>query len=280
MPTVTAYRNGSTAGIGGGNPNPKKRDVVKGWTAGAVRRHTSWLYSVDAPQLDGVGYALTLTMRDTPATADDFHAMRKAFMMRVSRLGASRTHWVVEWQRRGTPHLHCAIYFPDDVAAASPGMSLPAQMVFGWLDISEHLGAQKAAQHFDVIDGDLGWLQYLSKHAARGVKHYQRSGHPAGWQRTGRLWGHGGNWPVDAPMKFDMTQPAYWRFRRLVRSWRIADARKSGDSKRIKYARRMLSCGDRRLSEVRGVSDWLPEEISLQLIALLEQDHVIVQRAE
>ncbi|WP_443678868.1 hypothetical protein [Nocardioides daeguensis] len=25
----------------------------------------------------------------------------------------TRWHWVVEWQRRGTPHLHLAVYAPE-----------------------------------------------------------------------------------------------------------------------------------------------------------------------
>lgn len=277
MPTVTAYRNGASAGSAGRNPAPAKRSTIKGWSPAAVRRHTKWLYSVDAPALDGDGFALTLTMRETPASADDFHRLRRAWMMRVDRLGASRIHWVIEWQRRGTPHLHCAVYF-------APGETpdyAPAQLIAAWLGVADEHGASLQAQHYDSIDGALGWLKYLSKHAARGVKHYQRQGHPEGWERTGRLWGHAGAWPVDAPMRFDMSMPAYHRFRRLVRSWRIADARASGSASRIRYARRMLMCPDPRLSAVRGVSDWLPEDVSLQLVALLESEGFdVTQRSE
>jgi hypothetical protein len=71
MPTLTSYRNGLTAGVGGGNPSPVKRGQIKGWSAGAVRRHTAWLYSVDAPTLSAgfVGHAVTLTVRDCPPTS-------------------------------------------------------------------------------------------------------------------------------------------------------------------------------------------------------------------
>lgn len=277
MPTVTSYRNGSTAGSAGGNPNPAKRSTIKGWSPAAVRRHTKWLYSVDAPALDGDGFALTLTMRTTPESADAFHRLRSAWIKRAERMGATRIHWVIEWQRRGTPHLHCAVYFapgetPDYAAA---------RLIAGWVVVAGDYGAQLPGQHFDGIDGALGWLKYLSKHAARGVKHYQRSGHPEGWDRTGRLWGHAGAWPVDAPMRFDMSMAAYHRFRRLVRAWRVADARASGSASRIAYARRMLKCPEPRLSAVRGVSDWLPEDVSLQLVALLElEGHEITQRVE
>jgi len=282
---VTAYRNGSTAGIGGGNKNPSKRSTVKGWSQGAVRRHTKWLYSIDAPRLTGAGFALTLTMKKTPATSEEFHAMREAFFKRVLRLGATRYHWVVEWQRRGTPHIHAAVYFPE----VEPGsfhdmpenLSLPETLIAAWLISATKYEPHVGAQDYKPIDGALGWLAYLSKHAARGVKHYQRSGSPAGWEKTGRLWGKGGEWPTDEPMKFDMSNPAYWRYRRLVRSWTIANARQSGKASRIAYSRRMLSCSTPNLSAVRGVSGWLPEDISLQLVGLLESEgHSIVQRVD
>ena len=70
-------------------------------------------------------------------------------------------------------------------------------------------------------------------------------------------------------MRFDMSREAYWRYRRLVRSWRIANARQSGDAKRIGHARRMLASSDPKLSAVRGVSDWVPENVSVELVALL-----------
>lgn len=275
MPTVASYRNGATLGVGGGNPNPPKRGAVTGWTPGAVRRHTAWLYSIDAPALDGIGYAFTLTMRDTPASGDDWQALRKSWEMRVRRIpGLIRLHWVVEWQRRGTPHLHAAVYF------ASPVPEVAARVVFAWMGVAGQYGAQLQAQHFNGISGSLGWLQYLSKHAARGVKHYQRQGRPSGWESTGRLWGKGGEWPADEPMRYDLDMAGYHRYRRLVRSWRIASVRlelaaardekqRQKCSRRLQLARRMLACNQPRLSAVRGISDWVPESTSAAFVALL-----------
>lgn len=273
MPTVTSYRNGVSAGVGGGNPSPAKRGRIKGWTAGAVRRHTAWLYSINAPQLDGDGYALTLTMKDTPQSSAEFERIRAAWLERVRRSGATRCHWVVEWQRRGVPHIHAAVYYPAGavVQGAEPYFTL----ITGWLSLTDDLGSRPQGQWWDRIAGAEGWLHYLSKHAARGVRHYQRWAKPAGWETTGRLWGYGGNWPVEAAMKFDLDQPAYWRFRRLVRAWRVADARTRplGQNvprgRAVGAARRMLACPQRRLSAVRGVSDWVPESVQLELIALL-----------
>ena len=70
-------------------------------------------------------------------------------------------------------------------------------MVHTWLRLAAEYGPGEVGQDVVAITGPLGWLRYLSKHAARGVAHYQRKGTPAGWTKTGRLWGHGGAWPVD-----------------------------------------------------------------------------------
>ena len=279
---MTSYRNGSTAGVAGRNPSPSKRGVVTGWSAGAVRRHTKWLYSVDTDRLDGEGFAFTLTMRDTPSSADEFHALRRAFVMRLDRMGATRIHWVIEWQRRGTPHIHAAVYFRDphpDLPDGWNSTEFRAGLVISaWVAVVARYGANLNAQAWASIDGPLGWLQYLSKHAARGVRHYQRSGHPEGWSRTGRLWGHLGDWPVDLPARYDLSREAFWRYRRLVRAWRIADARsrrlspKPGAPDRgdvVRLARRMLASNNPKLSAVRGVSDWLPESVTLAFLALL-----------
>ena len=272
MPTVTSYRNGSTAGMAGHNPNPSKRGKVSGWSAAAVRRHTKWLYSVDTEELDGYGFALTLTMLDTPATAKEFHALRKAWLRRTDRMGAVRVHWVIEWQERGTPHLHVAVYFRDfdSLPAGFRKSAVMGPMLLGaWRELATRYRAGSKGQHWASIDGPLGWLKYLSKHASRGVKHYQRAGHPEGWDSTGRLWGHGGEWPSEAPGRYSMSREAFWRYRRLVRAWRVSNARLSGNVARISYARKMLACPQRKLSAVRGVSDWVPESVTLALIGLL-----------
>jgi hypothetical protein len=268
MATVSAYRNGTTMGMAGRNASPAKRGVIKGWSSGAVRRHTRWLYSIDAPQLDGVGVALTLTLRATPDTAADWVRLRRAFVERARRLGMIRLHWVTEWQRRGAPHMHLAVYAPEGTDARTFAESL----LLAWIDVARGYEAGVFSQYWDEIAGPLGWLKYLSKHAARGVKHYQRQGAPQGWDVTGRLWGHAGDWPADEPMRFELSTAGYHRLRRLIRSWRIADARAAGDRRRIRYARRMLMCPDRKLSAVRGVSDWVPEDVLLELVSSLELD--------
>ena len=94
-----------------------KRGRVDGWSADAVRRHTAWLRSIDTDQLTGFGYALTLTMGECPPSSAEMHAVRRKYLMRLERLGAVRTHWVCEWQRRGVPHFHLAAYFGQRLAA-------------------------------------------------------------------------------------------------------------------------------------------------------------------
>ena len=245
-----------------------KRGVVKGWTRESVRRHTKWLYSVNVEELSGFGYALTTTLRDCPESSDAFHRVRRSFFDRTTRMFTSRVHWVIEWQRRGVPHMHTALYFDRELTPLEQ-----FQLKQHWVELCEPYGASHSAQYLLPISGPSGWLQYLSKHSARGASHYQRAGKPSGWEKTGRLWGKEGAWPVEQPMRFDVPRGAYFRYRRLVRSWRLADARAEKDPdtrrRRIKSARGMLRCGDQALSEVRGVSEWIDQATLLGFLALL-----------
>ncbi len=229
-----------------------------------MRRHTRWLYSIDAGRLTGQGFAVTLTLRECPPDSAAWSALIRTYLKRLMRAGVRRVHWVVEWQRRGVPHLHLAIYWPDEAEGTAW-----SHMISPWLDVAALYEPSARSQDVKLIDGHVGWLQYLSKHASRGVKHYQRSGMPQGWDSTGRLWGHQGAWPEDLPMRFELTTHAGHRYRRIVRSWTIANARATGDPKRIAWARRMLRCTDPKLSTVRGVSGWVPEDVSLAVVGLL-----------
>ncbi len=238
-----------------------------------MRRHTRWLYAVNPEALsspaDGlVGVSLTLTVARCPETPADWEALRRAWLKAVQRAGVVRLHWVVEWQARGVPHMHLALYCPSDRSAEEWG----AIAIVAWLQrAGETYGARVSGQDWNEIEGPLGWLQYLSKHAARGVAHYQRQGKPAAWENTGRLWGYTGDWPVVEPWTIDAEWAAFYRLRRVVRLWRTADARKALQAaktpeearkarRRITYARHMLRCPDRSLSPVRGVSEWIPLE--------------------
>lgn len=254
-----------------GNPSPVRRDIIRGWSVAAVRRHIRWLYSIDVPSLSGQGWAITLTLRDCPPDADAWIAVRESWLVRVRAMGAVRWHWVVEWQERGVPHLHAAVYMPQNEAGDG------RRLLAAWLAVAALYGPGWGSQTVKRIDGPVGWLQYLSKHASRGVRHYQRQNKPAGWERTGRLWGHGGSWPVEAPIEVTVTQQEFYRMRRLARSWRVADARVQlgrartlpeidAARRRLVYARRMLKSGDPNFSRYRGISEWIPESVTLRML--------------
>lgn len=298
---VTAYRNGLSMGTPPGKNDHEraKRGAVEGWSPSAVRRHTRWLYSINAPALDGTGIAATLTLRDCPPDSDAWRLMLQAWQKRVLRSGATRLHWVVEWQRRGVPHIHCAVYYPDDVGEETAAI----HVIASWLALAGVYGAQVRGQDYQPITGALGWLGYLSKHAARGVKHYQRSGKPEGWTSTGRLWGHRGEWPEEEPMRIAVDRAGSFRMRRWVRSWRLADARAAylelaarptpsdpedaekhvqrlaTARKRIGSARRMLKRSE-RFSPVQGVSEWVPEPVAVAMLAHLVDDGHTAEQQE
>lgn len=256
-----------------------KRGDVQGWSEGAVRRNTEFLMSIREDRLTGYGLAITLTLRDCPPTAADWHRIRRAFIKRMTRAGMVRLHWVTEWQRRGIPHLHGAIWFRDRYDALV--------VVESWLAVAAEYGAGIRGQHYRVIDGPIGWFQYLAKHAARGVKHYQRSADniPPGWQsKTGRVWGHTGDWPLATPRKFGLQDQdgdgGWFALRRMVRAWQIADARSSGKGWRIVAARTGLRQADPVLSRLRGYRDWMPSEpVQMRMIlGLAERGFVVFDR--
>jgi len=271
MPVIKSYLHGMTAGIPPMNNSHDraKRGKVQGWTEGATRRNTAFLRSIRADQLDdGPGYALTLTLRHCPPTPTDWHKLRRSWEKRMSRLGMIRLHWVTEWQRRGVPHLHAAIWFPD--------FRIAQKAIEAWLDLATPYGAGSKSQTMKLIDGPLGWFQYMSKHASRGVKHYQRNpeGIPEQWQfNTGRVWGKSGEWPTREPARISLQDQrgdgGFFAFRRLVRSWRVADARAKGDAKRHFHARTMLRCYVLENSRVRGLSEWIPEKVQDAMLSNL-----------
>lgn len=270
MPVVTVYPHG---GKGGVPPHMNshvraRRGDVSGWSVGACRRNTEFLMSVQDGQLHGAGVALTLTVRECPPSSDAWHRLRRAWLERMRRAGMVRLHWVTEWQRRGVPHLHVAIWFPDAYNIAGA--------IDAWVDLAQQYGASHRGQHGAKIDGAVGWFQYVSKHAARGVRHYQRSGDnmPASWQeKTGRVWGKVGHWPTAEKRRINLQDQhgdgGWFAYRRMVRSWRVADARATGDRRRLLGARGMLRESDQAISRVRGVMEWIPETVQMAMLANL-----------
>ena len=284
VPILTFYRHGGKGGVApmkNGHARAKRGDVG-GWSLGATRRNTEFLYSIREDRLTGVGFAVTLTLRDCPPDSLAWHRLRRRWMDRLRRAGALRVHWVTEWQRRGVPHIHAAVYFPEsDVVAWDNDLQCrvrvraPSWLVRSWLECgASKYGAGSSGQFVLPIAGAVGWFQYVSKHAARGVRHYQRSAEnvPDAWKlRTGRVWGKLGDWPVQEGVRVAVEgsegDGGFYPFRRIMRAWRVADARASGDRIRIRLARGMLRCKDRALSAVRGYNEWVPAEVQSAALA-------------
>lgn len=259
-----------TAGRGSHENLPPERTHIGGWSAHAIRRNNDFLRSVDYAAIEHLqGVAFTGTVRDCPPTSDDWHRVLKAFWMRLKRLGVVLIHWVIEWQRRGAPHLHCSLFWHklefETVSA----------VLRHWMDLTKQWCPGPFGQNLTQIHDSLGWHQYTSKHAQRGLSHYQRSPEniPAQWLgKTGRMWGKWGKWPVIEPMKFNIPDEAFYKLRRSLRGWRRADARASGCRFRIRSARRMLKCNDRKLSAVRGCSEWMNQAITTDLLLFHGRD--------
>jgi hypothetical protein len=236
-----------TAVVSDHKREPGERGEIVGWTAGAARRNRDFLQSIDAARLNGIAVAYTLTVRDTPPDAETWAKLIDTFRKRLHRMGCVRDHWVVEWQKRGAPHLHGFAYFDPvklgqlnaltrQVLARDPappydelcqwlGDIAATKVREHWLELTKDYKTSWRGQHTQRMDGLIGWLQYLMKHASRGADHYQRqrSQLPEGWQKSGRLWGKGGQWPTrtDSVVVDDTTG---FRFRRALRGYGRAQA--------------------------------------------------------
>ena len=271
MPVVSILAHGVSVGSPPSNNDHlrEKRSTTTGWSAKATRNNTRWLQSVDHQSLDGQGYALTLTVRDSPATSDDWKAIRTNFFRRLARMGFRRLHWVVEWQRRRVPHLHCAVWFDDEDDTSPPDQS--HKIVDHWMAVTANLGVSARAQHVVSIHEFGGWSKYVSKHASRGMDHYQRSAaaQPAGWTSSGRVWGHRGNWETIEPIKLEIDSTTFYQFRRIMQKLRLQDARQSNSLDRIKHAKGLLHHRCSKLGRVLGLSDWMDRSTATDVIGYL-----------
>lgn len=232
---LTLYPNGCSLGKAGMNKAPSKRGSCGGWSPAVARRNMRFLWSVENDKLDGVGFSLTFTVQTCPETSQDWSRLVRYVseaLMRGTKVSpaALRLHWVTEWQKRGVPHLHGAVYFAQEAVEAAGGpAAMEHRLVSVWTHLAASYGAQKWSQTVKHIYDALGWSQYVAKHAARGARHIQRSAYclPSGWQgQTGRMWGKSGVWPVAEALKFEFgNMAAYAAFRRLMRSYSKAQAR-------------------------------------------------------
>lgn len=293
MPVVAVYPNGTSAAQPSGlAPAISPRGAAQGWTPGSARRNDHFLQSIDFASLTGEPWALTLTIPSEQAgkghlpDSAEFHAMLRAMLERLRRMGAMRWHWVIEMTRRKTPHLHMTVWLPSP-ESPTPDFSASRELKIrtAWEKITARHGiaVSQRAQCVKKMSS-AGWAQYCSKHGARGVKHYQREREalPASWrERPGRLWGYGGDWPSPAarqPVRRELGRSAFWRYRRLVRSWCLSNARKTTNTRlRKRYimqARHMLACSHPKLSPVKPISVWIPSSVSSAFLALLEADYM------
>ncbi len=277
---IRVYRHGVSGGVTSrGNSEPPKRGECSGWSIASSRSNTRFLWSVRQDELTGLGVSFSLTVRDCPSSHEDWAKARRALVKRMERRGLIRLHWLTEMQRRGVPHLHGMAFF-EGARAPAPFADCAADyfrkmIESDWLAICSKWGARPSGQHTRAVFDVVGWSEYLAKHAARGAGHYQRCQEtlPPSWQKlTGRMWGHTGDWPTDEPLGLELDWPGWFRFRRLLRAYRLSKARRLPAGKRsyaVRGARRCLVCNNPAAARFRGVSGWIPADVSLSLVSYL-----------
>lgn len=261
MPRVTIMPLGATASCPRTGPLAEVpvRGEVRGWSRQSTARLRRWFYTVDEQELDGQGVSLTLTVRDLPASAREWASARRAFLMRMDRLGLVRGQWLTEWQKRGVPHMHGVLFFPEG------SVGLQEAVRAHWLESAAAWHPGASSQVVKPLWGLSGWLGYQAKHSARGIRHAQRQGMPPGWETSGRLWGVVGEWPTREEVH-DVPMDEFHRFRRLLRSWLVAAARREGEPRQAARLRKLLRDPERARSTVRAVGRFVPENVSRELL--------------
>lgn len=300
MPTIAIRAHGVSASKFQQLVNPETGEIVKladlqppertdtrGWTVNVARRNEQRLQQIDFDAIEGFPAFVTLTMPSqqmSDVSAAMFHGWLKSWLRFMKRHGMFHYYWILEFQASGNPHLHVLVWLDHEPEPLETFKALRSWV--GILNKSD-VGARLQGQIWENIDvgGEITVdgervpahpervLMYLAKHAARGVAHYQRQieNMPDDWQyRSGRVWGHDRGLPLREQQEVECDYPTFHRFRRLVRRWRLAEARSIKDHDRrraaILQARGMLKCGRPDVSPYRGVSAWLPAAVASALL--------------
>ena len=208
----------------------------------------------------------------------------------------TRYHLVTEWQRRGMPHLHMAVWFhgldrsshgslqavlggsgPNGSIIEGVDIPLGTDLINLWLKIASEGSPSRVSQDVKPITSeDAGhWLQYLAKHAVRGVSNYQRhsSNIPKEWKgATGRVWRKGGDWPIENRVEVHgLSKKEQYQYRRifcrylssLPSSMRI----KSSDRRKVsRYWKNWRRCTDVTRSHLRAPSSFISIETQVKII--------------
>lgn len=270
MANLKLYPNGLTAGIPGKPPQTRGiRSECSGWSRSAVRSFLRVLYALDLCDVFAHSakdtlraFAFTLTVKDVPPTPDHWKRLRESFFRELYRQGVSRLIWLTEWQSRGAPHLHGIVVLPAGFSNAD--------FLACWVWVSRTYRSSSRCQTCTPIHDPFGWCEYLGKHSARGVHHYQRSSAniPAAWQgRTGRMWGKRGDWLIREPIPIAVDRASFFRLRRVLRGKAISEARGAQRWLSLSFCRRSLKCPDPVRSRLRGVSQFIPHD---QVLAILD----------
>ena len=275
MPIVSILPNGGKSYMPAPSPThkPAPRGEVSGWSRDVARRNTDFLLSVQADSLTGHGFAVSLTVKDCPPTPQDWQTLRNTFFKRLRRMGMIRAHWLTEWQRRGVPHMHAAIWFDSE---RDRSLILP-RLIHHWIESAAAYRAGIYSQDVKPITGTVGWFEYLAKHATRSVTNYQRSPEniPKLWRgKTGRMWGHLGDWPTEEAKELELDTRPWHHYRRLMIRYQIGKARRLSDCSRVRYLKAYRSKAPRETSHHQALPRfWIPERDNWELLTLAMSTH-------
>lgn len=241
---------------------PAKRGTAKGWTAGVARRNTNFLMSVKWSEIPYTGYAVTLTIPagDIPDN-EEWGRMRKNLIENgMKNHGWKLVHWLTEFTRNGTPHLHMSVFADSDI----PQSKFVMDILSRWDKITSKHGYKVSleAQNVKKIQNE-GWYMYQAKHGSRGQAHYQRREVPESWLKsTGRVWGKNGDWSEYLKTPEETRVDSYKLFcqmRRIAVAVQIRQAKKMKNAQQRKNRLKSIRRSLRHKSEVKPIRMFLTQ---------------------
>lgn len=227
-----ARRTGNGQATGGRGD----RSAIHGWSWRSAKANSEWLQCLLPEKLpEGFQWVTCTVGKDSPSPAD-WKALRRRWIdaMRKSAERAGRTflmHHVVEFQRRGAPHIHALILGAE-----------PFEPISRWLRLAP--GVSLLGQHCVAVRDAGAVARYQAKHGSRGFYNAQRAGAElnAEWREVtaGRLWGVRGDWSpyLGEPIVIQIPDPDVDRIRRTWRRYQDARMRAQGARRRHRWSAR------------------------------------------
>lgn len=266
MDVLTIHQNGASMAKVSQHPRTVTSRLgrgQKGWTADVARANRKFLQSVVYDDLTGVGVSYTLTVGDIPPP-EEWRRLMDNLVMWFRDTGYIRHHHVVEFQKRGAPHVHGVVYYPD-----GDSEEIGRRLIAYWLKAARGTNPDVLGQNAQPVRTVVHWAEYLDKHATRSIQNYQRAeaNLNAEWVpgRLPKMYRFSGDWPRREPEKFRLPERKAALFRALLVEYCASELERKGDPENAEKIRKRAEVNpDDPMTY--GLNLWVPRSVQFDLL--------------